>query len=150
VNSTVRLQKDSQGALNMASKTLTFIGFENIPKAGDYTDIRFDFSIVDTSFVGTPEEGNNTSEVEVLVRISRTLEAIWTLAPSQLDKVSYEFAKRHLQDKVSDGTDTPDERIDLNTSTAERECPYNPERISMTPGSRYEVEVRRHFGFRTS
>jgi len=134
----------------MTSKTLTFIGFEYVPKAGDYTDIRFDFSIVDTAFVGGPEERKNTSQVKVLARISRTLEAIWKLAPPQLEKVLYEFAKRHLQDKVSDGTDSADERIDLNTSTAQQDCPYEPERISITPGSRFEVEVRRQFGFRTN
>ena len=134
----------------MASKTLTFVSFERLPTVGDYTDIRFNFSIVDTSLVGSPEEGTHTSQVKVLVRISRTLEAIWKLAPPQLDKVLYEFAKRHLQDKVSDGTDIPDEQVDLNTSTAPQECPCELERISMIPGSRFEVEVRRQMGFRAS
>jgi hypothetical protein len=133
----------------MVSKTVTFLRYEQLPKAGDYLEVVFDFSVVDSSLVSPPEEIIHTSQARIAVKMSRTLQSTWRLESPQLEKVLFEHANRHLLQRVSDGAFKESDRVDLNTSTAPAACPYDPDRIVMTPGTTFEVEVERHLGFRT-
>ena len=134
----------------MVSKTLTFLRYEQLPKAGDYLEVVFDFSVVDTSLVSRPGEIIHTSQARIAVKMSRTLQATWHLESPQLEKVLFEHASRHLLQRVSDGVFFKEsDHVDLNTSTAPAACPYDPDRIVMTPGITYKVEVEGLLGFRT-
>lgn len=139
-----------KGTFRVMSKTLTYLGHECLPKMGDATEIRFSFSVIDTSLIGIPEQHMNVIRRTVVVKMSGTLQATWRLQSQQLEKVAFEFAKRHLIKKVAEGTASIDEIIDLNTSTAPATCPYDPERIAMTVGDRYEVSVQKPLGFHST
>ena len=128
---------------------VTFVEHEPLPKAGDYDEILFRFTVLDPTRAGSPEETTLTSHVTVSVTISRTLQATWSLQSSDLLKVLFEYAKRHLIQTASKGVPLADMRVDLNTSTAPTSCPYDPSRIAMEWGGFFDVEIKRDLGFRT-
>jgi hypothetical protein len=123
---------------------ITLLDYECLPKAGDYREFIFTFSVVDPSFMGSPDEQSQSSVLCLTVKISRSLQAIWNL-----DKVLFEYAKRKLVEKLSRGIILADATIDLNTSTVSSTCPFDPDTISLIPGSSNEVEVKRKLGFHT-
>ena len=133
----------------MAVQTITFLEYERLAKLGDYEEFLFRFSLLDTPLIGTPEESALTNQVPVFAKISRTLQNTWKLQLPDLAKVLFEYAKRHLMEQVSKGAPLDDVRVELSTSTAPAECPYDPTRISMDPGSNFEVDVKRNLGIRT-
>ena len=118
-------------------------------KVGDYEEFLFRFSMVDTTHIGSPEESALSTHVPVFVKISRTLQNTWSIESSDLVKVLFEYAKRHLIEEVSIGAPLDEVRVDLNTSTVPIGCPYDPARIALDPGVTFEVDIRRNLGFRT-
>ena len=133
----------------MTTQSISFLEHERLAKVGDYEEFLFRFSMVDTTHIGSPEESTLTTQVPVFVKISRTLQNTWSLQSSDLVKVLFEYAKRHLMKEVSRGSPVAEVRVDLNTSTASSECPYDPARIAMDSGVNFEVEIKRNLGFRT-
>jgi hypothetical protein len=126
----------------MPTKTITFLYLEPLLQRGDAIEIRFHFSLIDTSLVDTPEEPKEISYHTIVVKMSRSRQAMWNLQPAQLKKIMYEYGKRHLDRLVADGKVAVSEMLNLSTSTTPRECPYDPSRITMTPGRSYEVTVK--------
>ena len=133
----------------MTTQSISFLEHERLAKVGDYEEFLFRFSMVDTTHIGSPEESALTTHVPVFVKISRTLQNTWSLQSTDLAKVLFEYAKRHLMEEVSRGAPLDDVRVDLNTSTVPTESPYDPARIAMDPSISFEVDIRRNLGFRT-
>ena len=132
----------------MGTTSVKFLDFEQLSKAGDYIEIVFSFSLVDAYLVGRPEEDTSTTRARVSVRMTRSLQSIWRLESPRLEKVMFEYAKRALQARVSRGSPKEYDQIDLNTTTAPSICPFDPDRITITPGAGFQVEAQRPLGFR--
>ena len=132
----------------MPAITVTFLGLEALSKRGDFDEFLFKFAYVDTSLVGSPEETGNTAQASVTARMSRSLQSTWKLGRPSLQKVLFEYARRGLVDRISAEGGAGSFAIDLNSSSAPQKNPYDPERISMVEGTRYQVDVSRPIRFR--
>lgn len=123
-------------------ETVTFTRGRWLPYSGrDGTEIAFDYSAVDSAFVGQPEETSKTRHGVIVVAISRWLSTGWGLDKDSLAKVLFEYAKRHIREKVFDRTLGTHEEIELTTSNCPRKCPFDPVRIDMSFGKGYEFPV---------
>ena len=132
----------------MSAVTVTYLGLEHLSKRGDYDEYIFSFSLVDTALIGAPEESSETSVTDVAARISRSLQSIWRITLPQVEKVLFEHSRRALLERLSSEGKTAELAVDLNSSTAPRENPYDLDRIAMATGTTYEVDVHRPLGFR--
>ena len=123
-------------------ETVTFTGGRWLPYTGrDGSDIAFEYSAVDSAFVGQPEETSMARHGEIVVTISRWLSTSWGLDEDALAKVLFEYARRHIRDKVFDGALSTHEGIELTTSNCPKKCPFDPVRIDMSFGKAYEFPV---------
>jgi hypothetical protein len=105
---------------------------------------------VESHLLGSPEEDSSTVSRRVIVKLTRSLQSSWRLSDEDAEKVSFEFAKRALPTNVAQGTHLADLSLDLHSSTQPKDCPYNPNKIALTPGASFEIEVRKPLGFRRS
>jgi len=110
-------------------------------KTRDATDYLFQYDLVDSTFVGRPEEQNRTSHFDIKVGGTRSLLACWDLNEADLIKVLFEYGKRHIVQKLKDGTLSDEEELLLSTSTAEVPCPFDPSRIQSPTGTTIEVDT---------
>ena len=122
----------------MASTVVRFTRGEWLPKRGDLREYSLEYSVVDARLVGKPEEGTQTHGGTVVVGISGSLEAVWSLGTTSLEKVLFEYAKRLIEGKVVDNTLTEHEEILLTTYNAPKKCPYDPQRIATGFGTPFE------------
>jgi hypothetical protein len=107
----------------------------------DASDYLFPYDLVDSTFVGMPEEQNRTLHFDIKVGGTRSLVACWGLNETDLIKVLFEYGKRHIIQKLKDGTLSDEEELLLSTSTAEVPCPFDPTRIPSPTGTTIEVDL---------
>jgi len=133
----------------MSSKTVIFQSGEWLLEVGDAKSILFKYSIVDTAFVDSVDETSHININDVTITISRSLESIWKLEQTKLEKVLCEYVKRHIASKVEEDALTQHERIELQTSTTPKTCPSDPNRITISFGEPLDFPVKRLFDFQT-
>ena len=131
----------------MSSKTVKFLSGEWTPNVGGGKSFLFKYSILDTAFVGSSEEASHIDIHDITVKISYSQEGVWNLKQSELEKVLFEYAKRHIASKVEEDVLTQHEEILLYTYTTPVKCPYDPDRIIMSFDKPYEFPVKRKIGF---
>jgi len=129
-----RRRHEQMIAGTQASTTVTFLSGEMLPLTRDGLDFSIEFSVVDSQLRGAPEEAHATTVRHIVVGISRTLESVWGLEPADRDRVLLEFAKRHIQAKIEDGTLTEREELQLTTANTPTPCPFDPRRITVEFG----------------
>jgi len=133
----------------MPSKTVIFQSSEWLPNLGGGNRILFKYSIVDTAFVNQVDEASHININDVTVKITYSQEVMWNLEKAKLEKVLFEYAKRHLAFKVEQNSLTQHEHIDLQTFTTPKICPYDPNKITISFGKPFKFPVKRSFGFQT-
>lgn len=101
-----------------------------LPKTIDAVEYQFPFTVVDSSLIGSPEEESETKQHSVTVGITGVLDACWRLSQPDLVKVLFEYAKRHIAEKLKDGTLSDKEELWLLTSSHPSKCPFDPSMIS--------------------
>jgi len=101
----------------------------------------FPFSVVKLGYIGSPEEAAKTTQHRIKVGITGTLHACWGLNDEALVKVLYEHGKRHITQKLKDGSLTPREELMLATSNAPQRSPFDPGRITNPNGAEFRVTV---------
>jgi hypothetical protein len=111
------------------NKTLFFEPARRVISGKDVTEFVFPFRLVDSELLGRPEELSKSAQHQISVVVSRTLAACWDLTDDQKLRVMYEYGKRHVIEKIREGTLSDGEEIDLHTRNAELPCPFDPERI---------------------
>lgn len=79
----------------------------------------FPFRLVDTELLGSPEESRKSTQHQISVVVSRTLASCWNLTDDQQMRVMCEYGKRHVIEKIREGTLSGSEEIDLHTGNAE-------------------------------
>jgi len=105
------------------------------------TQYRFEFSLIDSSVIGKPEEKSETFYGELLVGITIELNIDWRLDDKEMPKILFEYGKRHLVQKVKDGSISDKEELLLATSNSPDECPYDVAAIENPDGAKVEIEV---------
>ncbi len=95
----------------------------------DVTEYIFPFRIVDPELIGKTDEMSQSFHHTIKVVVSRTLASCWDFNDDQLHRVMFEYGKRHIIQKLRDGTLRKDEELDLHTANAELPCPFDPSRI---------------------
>ncbi len=122
------------------NKTIFFEPTRRVPRRGDYTEFVFPFRLVDTELVGRPDEISRSSHHEITVFVSGSLASCWNLNDDQQHRVMFEYGKRHIVQKMRDGTLGKSEELDLNTLNVELPCPFDPERIENPVNAVVKIE----------
>lgn len=125
----------------VVNKSLFFAEPKEIFSGRDRREFVFPFRVVDTTLMGAPEEESQSKHHKVKVDVSGTLEACWGLEGGDLIKVMYEYGKRHVVQKLKDGTLDDKEELFLSTANAEQRCPFNPKRIEEPAGATVRLET---------
>jgi len=100
------------------------------------------YSVVDTDFVGEPEELSRTEHGSIAIGISMPLATAWRLSDeSSREKVLFEYAKQHIKDQVFNNTLSEREELQLSGSTAPQKCPFDPKRIEISFDKPFEFPV---------
>lgn len=113
-----------------SEKKVLFSDPRLLPTTKDAFEYEFPFTVVDSSLIGAPEEESKTEIHTIKVSITRTLASMWKLSQQDLVKVLFEYGKRHIVEKLKDGTLSDTEELWLSTSSHPKKCPFNPARIS--------------------
>lgn len=111
-------------------KKVRFGNPNRLPTTRDAVEYQFSFTTVESSLIGAPEEKSETKQHIVKVSITGTLAACWGLSQPDLVKVLFEYGKRHIAEKLKDGTLSDKEELWLSTSSHPSKCPFDPLRIS--------------------
>ena len=105
----------------------------------------FPFTIVNTAFIGMPEEIFKTEDHRIFVPISRFRLAGWDLNGEDLVRVLFEYGKRHVIDCVK-SDELPATEFDIRYPEITPEthpqmpCPFNPKVIRLPDGLPLLVE----------
>jgi len=97
-------------------------------------DIRFNFTTVGSQYIGKPEEFSKTESHQLIVGITGTLHAMWDLQDPNLVKTLFEFGRRHLIEKIKEGTLSSKVELELGTLNAPHKAPFDTNRISDPQG----------------
>ena len=96
---------------------------------------------MDTDLIGSPDEMSRSSLHEITVVVSRTLASCWDFTDDHQHRVMFEYGKRHIIQKVRDGTLMESEELDLHTRNVELPCPFDPERIENPMNAEVKIET---------
>lgn len=108
---------------------LVFDNPDLLPTSRDAIEYLFPYKLIDEKFVDKPEEESETKHYKIIVSITRTLDTMWKLSDSDREKVLYEYGKRHVEEKIKEGSLTDDEELWLSTGTHPKKNPFDPSRI---------------------
>lgn len=126
----------------MTSKKRLRFGNPNFIQSNrDATEYVFPFTVVDSSIIGAPEEKSETKEHHIIVSITGTLECCWGINQQDIKKVLFEYGKRHIIEKLKDGSLSDKEELWLSTGSHPTTCPFDPSRISEPDGSEIDVTI---------
>ena len=122
------------------NKTIFFEPTRRVISGRDVTEYVFPFRLVDTELIGSSDEISRSSRHEITVVVSRTLASCWDFTDDQLHRVMFEYGKRHIVQKVRDGTLGESEELDLHTRNVELPCPFDPGRIENPINAEVKIE----------
>lgn len=133
----------------MSTIKVTFKNYQNLTLASKHAfELAYNFNWVDSNFVGGPEELVRTQRAQVKIGISETLAAMWgllsqdTITPSEnLIKITFEFSKRYLIERLKDGTLTEKMEFWLSYANQPKTLPFDPSRIDFKLNDSLEVKV---------
>jgi hypothetical protein len=127
----------------MTTYTVILLKPRFLPVVGDKYDLAINYEIVDTRFLGMDkkEEVDNTLYGRIVVGISGTLQSMWQLEGINIEKVLVELAKKHINNKLLDGSITENEEIQHTTYNSPIECPINFYEIDYHKVSSFTVSI---------
>ena len=129
-------------------KTLKFQIPKDITRAGqDGIAILFPFTVVNSSFIGQPEEMRETEHHKLIVEIGESLIEPWGISRKELIKVLFEIGRREIEKKVQTRDLKDEEKIPLSTYNTKETCPFEPSKIKDPDGYQIEVEEISKIGF---
>jgi hypothetical protein len=130
------------------TKTLTFLESRQVKSGRDATEFFFYFSLIDSELIGSPEERSETQVLKIKVSISGTQKAIWEFQDQDnrinIEKVLFEFGKKHLIEKIKENSVIEEDELWLATDTAPSNCPFDSDRIVYEPNQSFQIEVGDH------
>ncbi len=120
---------------------IRFGTYKQLPVTRAGLDFLFDFTAVDSKYLGAPEEFRMVEPYHLVVGISYTLQSMWGLQGLPLVKTLFELGRRHLVEKVKDGTLTSMVELQLATSNATNQAPFDTSRIPNPEGVEVTVPI---------
>ncbi len=125
------------------NKTLKYLRSSEVISGRDATEYIFYFTLVNTELIGSPEEQSSTQLISIKSSISGTLESIWNYhyADINIEKILFEYGKRHLIDKIKENSVIDKDELWLTTNTAPSICPFDSSRIVYQPDETYDIVV---------
>lgn len=113
-------------------RRVKFLKAEWRPETGDRQELSIEFLLIEEGDTGKERsEFSQTRRRRIVVGISRSLEKCWGLGRVDLEKVLFEYAKRHIKNKVRDNTLGYYEELQLNSYNTSLKCPYDPANIKI-------------------
>ena len=122
------------------NKTIFFEPTRRVISGRDVTEYVFPFRLVDTELIGSSDEISRSSHHNIAVVVSGLLASLWGFTDYQQHRVMFEYGKRHIIQKVRDGTLRESEELDLHTGNVELPCPFGPERIENPLNAEVKIE----------
>ena len=124
---------------------ITFGTPKDVTISGLRFEWEFPFTLVNTAFIGMPEEISKTEEHSVIVPISSTRLAEWQLKGDDLVRVLFEYGRRHVVDCVKTDELPPSEfmihyNVITRASHPEIPCPFTPSAIPWPDGVQLLVQ----------
>lgn len=118
----------------------------------DGVKIRFNFSYIDSEYIGTPRQSSETKQCKIIAQASRSLLDIWSLEGESIERVLFQVAKEHISSVLSNSASNenilPNEiQHAVNIDTLPRACPFDPDLIEKPSGASFQIEVKRRMGF---
>ena len=116
-------------------KTIRFHKAKEVQEGRDAYQVMFNYSIVDSTLIGQPEEESSTQYYRIKTSISGTLLTMWDARDQKLSdlrnvvKILYEFSWRHIIEKLKENTLMEYEELWLHTASQPKACPFNPDKI---------------------
>lgn len=108
----------------------------------DVTEYAFPFRLVDSTLVGGSKERLNSSFHSIKVAVTRTLSTCWGfVTDDELHRAMFEYGRKHVAQKIIDGTLGEFEEIDLHTANTDCPCPFDPKEIENPIGAIVEIET---------
>lgn len=125
------------------NKTLKYLDSRIVMLGRDATEYIFYFTLIDTELIGSPEEQSSIQRLSIKSSISGTLESMWDFqdADINIEKVLFEYGRRHLIDKIKENSVIDKEELWLTTTTAPPKCPFDSSRIVYQTNELYNIEV---------
>jgi hypothetical protein len=125
--------------------TLTFSEPKNVTNPGqDGVQYSYPFAMVESSYIGSPEQRFQTREQRFISSISGTRLAGWHFSDSDLPKILFEFGRRHIVSLIESRSLPEDYTIRCpmitNASHPETECRFDPNTIQSPAGFLIQVE----------
>lgn len=125
-------------------KRLKVARMYSLPTQRDAYEYLIEFQTIDLEFVGKPEGPKRIKNHTFLVGISGTLAAMWShrnLDKVGLEKTLFELARRQIVQKIKDGTLTDREELQLGTSNAPTDPPFEPKLIPAPGGYQEDIKM---------
>lgn len=124
-------------------KSLLFLKSIELPTNRDAAEYLFEFSLIDESLIGLPEERSCTTNHSIRVSITGRMQAAWRGKQKNIDfhKVCFEYGKRELMLRVKNGTISSSNELNITSSKYPDVCPFESNRIHCEAGSRETIEV---------
>lgn len=134
-------------------KTVKCGTLKNISVAGRNFTIAIPFEVVDSAFIGKPEQDSVTEHHQLVVSIGDIRQDTWNLPGPDLMKVLFEFGRRYVENLIRAGALPVGNAVTMPmiTTATHREdaCPFNPAQIQDPSGMTFTVEVdKAPIGFR--
>lgn len=108
-------------------------------------DVVYHLGVTPKEYIGSPEEKSKTSYHSIKVGISTSQYTVWNKIDYQKShawlKILYEYAKRHITEKLLIGNLAEYEVLELYSYNTPATCPFDPERIPAQGNWKFEVEL---------
>lgn len=126
--------------------TLRFSEPQNVTNPDqDRVQYSFPFAMIDSAFIGRPEQRSQTRECRLIVGIWGSRLAPWRIADADLPKILFEFGRRHIVRLIETGNLPSDSTIRgpmiSTASHPDLSCPFDPALIDEPNGYFMEVEI---------
>jgi hypothetical protein len=134
----------------MSTLRLRFGESETIPTGGKdcHCWYRIPFSVVDSDFIGSPEEDYKASKHTLDVKITPTERAGWNFSEPDLKKVMFEIGRREIMKKASRKELSNREEVSVNRRNHSEALSFIPSRIDKLDGAEFIIEKEsRRIGF---
>lgn len=124
---------------------ITFEDYEEFPSSRDAFSTSFDYSIIEKDYINTAEEDFQTRHYKIIIEVTRTLARVWELNSNvnkeDLTKVMFEYARKHIKQKIIDDSLSEYEILTLYTYNTENpKCRFNPSKINEPIGFTEDIE----------
>lgn len=115
----------------------------------DNTIFTYQFGVMAKDKTDQPYKKANSQQYSIIVDIVRSRITTWGFKNriEDLKKVLYLYARKKLEEILSEFPEKKEGTKKLHTENSPKECPYDPKKIEFPPKEPFLIEVSRSIGF---